>query len=94
MVTLTTPNRRNTEAPVFDPESGVMSPAVVADILITEEMTGKFTPVYEDNLLVKILRSVVAIYDSLSGPAMTQRERTRRDIAEALPVSVWDRIPV
>ena len=94
MVTLTTPNRRNTEAPVIDPESGVMSPAVVADILIAEEMTGKFTPVHEDNLLVKILRSVVAIYDSLSGPAMTQRERTRREIAEVLPVSEWDRIPV
>ena len=94
MVTLTTPNRRNTEAPVIDPESGVMSPAVVADILIAEEMTGKFTPVHEDNLLVKILRSVVAIYDSLSGPAMTQRERTRREIAEVLPVSEWDRTPV
>ena len=94
MVTLTTANRRNTEAPVIDPESGVMSPAVVADMLIAEEMTGKFTPVHEDNLLVKMLRSVAAFYDSLSGPAMTQRERTRRDIAEALPVGVWDRISV
>ncbi len=94
MVTLTTANRRNPEAPVIDPESGVMSAAVVADMLIAEEMTGKFTPVHEDNLLVKMLRSVVGFYDSLSGPAMTQRERTRRDIAEALPVSVWDRIPV
>ena len=94
MVTLTTANRRNPEAPVIDPESGVMSAAVVADMLIAEEMTGKFTPVHEDNLLVKMLRSAVGFYDSLSGPAMTQRERTRRDIAEALPVSVWDRIPV
>ncbi|MCH2519663.1 MAG: hypothetical protein MK210_15930 [Dehalococcoidia bacterium] len=94
MVTLTIPSRRNTEAPVIDPESGVMSPAVVADLLIAEEMIGKFTPVHEDNLLVKMLRSVVGFYDSLSGPAMTQRERNRRDIAEALPVSVWDRIPV
>ena len=94
MVTLTTPNRRNTEAPVIDPESGVMSPAVVADMLITEEMTGAFAPVKEENLLVKMLRSAVAFYDSLSGPAMTQRERNRREIAEVLPVSRWDRIPV
>ncbi len=94
MVTLTTPNRRNTKAPVVDLESGVMSPVVVADLLIAEEMIGKFTPFHEDNLLVKMLISVVGFYDSLSGPAMTQRERNRRDIAEALPVSVWDRIPV
>ncbi len=94
MVTLTTPNRRNTEAPVIDPESGVMSPAVVADMLIAEEMTGKFTPAKEDNLMVKMLRSVAGFYDSLSGPAMTQRERTRREIAEVLPLSEWDRIPV
>jgi hypothetical protein len=94
MVTLIAPNRRNTEAPVVDLESGVMSPAVVADMLISEEMIGKFTPVKEDNLMVKMFRSVVAFYDALSGPAMTQRERNRREIAAGLPVSVWDRIPV
>ena len=94
MVTLTTPNRRNPEAPVIDPESGVMSPAVVADMLIAEEMLGSFVPAKEDNLLVKMLRSVVGFYDSLSGPAMTQRERNRREIAEVLPLSEWDRIPV
>ena len=94
MVTLTTPNRRNTKAPVVDLESGVMSPAVVADLLIAKKMIGSFVPTKEENLLVKMLRSAVAFHDSLSGPAMTQRERNRRDIAEALPVSVWDRIPV
>ena len=94
MVTLTTPNRRNTEAPVIDPESGVMSPAVVADMLIAEEMTGKFTPVKEDNLMVKMLRSVAGFYDSLSGPAMTKRDRVLRDIAEANPGSELDRIHI
>ena len=94
MVTLTTPNRRNTEAPVIDPESGVMSPAVVADMLIAEEMTGVLAPIKEDNLLVKMLRSVAGFYDSLSGPAMTNQERTRREIAESSPVRDWDRIPV
>ena len=94
MVTLTTPNRRNTEAPVVDLESGVMSPAVVADLLIAKEMIGSFVPTKEENLLIKMLRSAVAFYDSLSGPAMTQRERNRREIAEVLPVSRWDRIPV
>ena len=94
MVTLTTPNRRNPEAPVIDPESGVISPAVVADMLIAEEMLGSFVPAKEDNLLVKMLRIVVGFYDSLSGPAMTQRERNRREIAEVLPLSEWDRIPV
>ncbi len=94
MVTLTTANRRNTEAPVIDLEAGVMSPAVVADMLIAEEMTGKFTPVKEDNLMVKMLRSVAGFYDYLSGPAMTQRERTRREIAEANPGSELDRIRI
>ncbi len=92
MVTLTTPNRRNAEAPVIDPESGLMSPAVVADMLIAEEIIGKFTPVKEDNLMVKMLRSVVGFYDSLSGPAMTKRDRVRRDIAEANPGSELDRL--
>ena len=94
MVTLTTPNRRNTEAPVIDPESGVMSPAVVADMLITEEMTGAFAPVKEDNLLVKMLRGVAAFYDSLSGPAMTKRDRVLRDIAETNPGLELDRIHI
>ena len=94
MVTLTTPNRRNTEAPVIDPESGVMSPAVVADMLITEEMTGAFAPVKEDNLLVNMLRGVAAFYDSLSGPAMTKRDRVLRDIAETNPGLELDRIHI
>ncbi len=94
MVTLTTPNRRNTEAPVIDPESGVMSPAVVADMLIAEEMTGSFAPAKEEHLLVKMLRSVAAFYDSLSGPAMTKRDRVIRDIAEAHPGSELDRIHI
>ena len=94
MVTLTTPNRRNTEAPVIDPESGVMSPAVVADMLIAEEMTGVFAPAKEDKLLVKMLRSVAAFYDSLSGPAMTKRDRALREIAESNPGLELDRIHI
>ncbi len=94
MVTLTTANRRNPEAPVIDPESGVMSPAVVADMLIAEEMTGSFAPAKEDSLLVKMLRSVAGFYDSLSGPGMTERDRIRRDIAEAHPGSELDRISI
>ena len=94
MVTLTTPTRRTPEAPVIDPEAGVISPAVVADMLIAEEMAGVFASVKEDNLLVKMLRTVVAIYDSLSGEPMTEQERTRREIAEALPGSGWYRMPV
>ena len=94
MVTLTTANRRNPEAPVIDPESGVMSPAVIADMLIAEELPGGLALVKEDNLLVKMLRGVAAFYDSLGGEPMTKRERTRREIAEASPLRDWDRIPV
>ena len=94
MVTLTTLNRRNTEAPVIDPEAGVISPAVVADMLIAEEMAGVFASVRGDSLPVKMLRSVAAFYDWLSGPPMTKQERIRRDIAEALPGSGWDRVIV
>ena len=94
MVTLINPNRRNTEAPVIDPEAGVMSPAVVADMLIAEDLPGAIAPVKEDNLLVKMLRSVATFYDSLSGPAMTQRERTLREIAETNPGLEIDRIHV
>ena len=83
MVTLTTPTRRNPEAPVIDPEAGLISPAIVADILVAEEMAVISAPVRGDNLLVKMFKSVVAVYDFLSGPPMTKRERIRREIAEA-----------
>ena len=43
MVPLTT--RRNSEATVIDPEAPVISPAIIADMLIAEELPGTFTPV-------------------------------------------------
>lgn len=92
MVTVTSTNRRNTEASVIDPESGVMAPAVIADMLIAEEMPGFFAPVKKDNLLVKMLRSIADFYDSLGGPPMTQQERARREIAEIRPGRDRDRI--
>ena len=58
MVTLTT--RRNSEAPVIDPEAPVIFPAIIADMLIAEELPGTFTPVCRDNLLFKMLKSVEA----------------------------------
>ena len=58
MVTLTT--RRNSVASVIDPEAQVISPAIIADMLIAEELPGTFTPVRRDNLLLKTLKSVEA----------------------------------
>ena len=83
MVTLTT--RRNSEAPVIDPEAPVISPAIIADMLIAEELPGIFTPVRRDNLLLKMLKSVEAFYDWLSGPPMTQRDRMYWNLAERAP---------
>ena len=94
MVTLTTPSRRNSEAPVIDPEAPVMSPAVIADMLIAEELPGDFIPVRRDNVLVRMLQSVEAIYDWLSGPPMTKRDRVRRESAEHIPGGELDRINI
>ena len=55
MVTLTT--RRYSESSVIDPEAQVISPAIIADMLIAEELPGTFTPVRRDNLLLKMLKS-------------------------------------
>jgi hypothetical protein len=90
MVTLTT--RRNSEAPVIDPEAPVISPAIIADILIAEELPGTFTTVRRENVLVLMLKSVVAFYDWISGPPMTKRDRMYREIAEHVPGLELDRI--
>ena len=90
MVTLTT--RRNSEAPVIDPEAPVISPAIIADILIAEELPGTFTTVRMENVLVLMLKSAVAFYDWLSGPPMTKRDRMYREIAEHIPGLELDRI--
>ncbi len=90
MVTLTT--RRNSEAPVIDPEAPVMSPAIIADILIAEELPGTFAPTHRDNILVKMLRSVAAFNDWLSGPSMTKRDRMERELSEHIPGLELDRI--
>jgi hypothetical protein len=90
MVTLTT--HRNSEAPVIDPEAPVISPAIIADMLIAEEFPGTFAPVHTDNVLVKMLKSVEAFYDWLSGPPMTKRDRMYRDIAEHSPELALERI--
>ena len=90
MVTLTT--RRNSEAPVIDPEAPVMSPESIGDMLIAEELPGTFTPVRRDNLLLKMLKSVEAFYDWLSGPPVTQRDRMYWNLAERAPGFEMDRI--
>jgi hypothetical protein len=90
MVTLTT--RRNSEAPVIDPEAPVLSPAILKDILIAEELPGTFTPGHKENVLVLMLKSAIAFYDWLSGPPMTKRDRMYRDIAEHISGMEMDRI--
>jgi len=83
MVTLTT--RRNSEAAVIDPDALVISIAIIADMLISEELPGTFTPVRRDNLLLKMLKSVEAFYGWLSGPPMpngtgsTRKHKTARE---------------
>ena len=54
MVPLTT--RRNSESPVIDPEAPVISPAIIADMLIAEELPYTFTMVRRDNRLLKMLQ--------------------------------------
>ena len=89
MVTLTT--RRNSEAPVIDPEAPVISPAIIADFLIAEELPGTFTTIHKENVLVLMLKSAVAFFDWLSGPPMTKRDRINRDLAEHIPGLEFDR---
>ena len=90
MVPLTT--RRNSETPVIDPEAPIISPAIIADMLIAEELPGTFTLVRRDNLLLKMLKSVGAFYGWLSGPPMTQRDWMYRNLAERAPGFEMDRI--
>jgi hypothetical protein len=90
MVTLTT--RRNSEAPVIDPEAPVISPAIIADMLIAQELPGTFTTVRRENVLVLMLKQALAFYDWISGPPMTQRDRMYREIAERTPGVELDRI--
>ena len=50
-----------------------------------EELIGKPEPAEKESLLHKMAGSVLAFYDWLSGPPMSERDRIRRNIAEAHP---------
>ena len=50
-----------------------------------EELIGKPEPVEKESLAHKLAGSVLAFYDWLSGPPMSERDRVRRDISEAHP---------
>ena len=41
----------------------------------------------KDNLAAKFAKALLTFYDWLSGPAMTNRDRLRREIAETGPMS-------
>lgn len=42
---------------------------------------------HTDSLITKIMKDVAHAYDWLAGPAMTERDRIRRDVAESHPVT-------
>ena len=50
-----------------------------------EELIGKPEPVENESLPHKLAGLVLAFYDWLSEPPMTQRDRIQREIAEAHP---------
>ena len=52
---------------------------------IIKELTGKPKPVEKESFPQKLAGSVLAFYDWLSGPPMSERDRIQRDIAEAHP---------
>ncbi len=53
-----------------------------------KELIGKPEPGKKESLLHKAMGAVLASYDWLSGPPMTQRERIQRELAKG-----HDRIP-
>ncbi len=53
------------------------------EIAVTAEMvTYAPAPIHRDGLLVSVARPIVAFYDWLSGPPMSDRDRIRSAIAE------------
>ena len=50
-----------------------------------EELIGKPEPVKKESLPHQLAESVLAVYDWLSGPPMSKRDRIQRDIAECHP---------
>ena len=78
MVTITRPSRHEPSSPIREPESmpaAEISPASV-------EVAAPSPSPRQENLLVLIARSLVAFHGWLSGPGMTKRERTEREITE------------
>ena len=93
MVTITRPSRHEPSNLIRGPESmpaAEISPASVEVIEYEEELPGLFQeaaagspPARPENLLVLISRSLIAFYDSLSGPPMSERDRVLREIQES-----------
>ncbi len=53
-------------------------------------MTARYQKHLEDHthsLITRIVKDVAIAYDWLSGPAMTERDRIRRDVAESHPTT-------
>ena len=95
MVTITRPSRHEPTTLIRGPESmpaAEIAPASVEVIEYDAELPGLFQEVAADsplasqeNLPVRIARSLMAFHDWLSGPAMTDRDRRSRVVAETGP---------
>ncbi len=46
---------------------------------------------HQEGLLNRIVKDMVALYDWLSGPPMSEQERINRALAETRPL--WDKTP-
>ena len=94
MVTIT-PSPRQTEAvyeDIGETRTGLLTVKEVIPEHAEEESPTTIVGLAEaqvatpqGSVLVSIARRIVAFYVSLSGPPMTERDRTNRDIAEARP---------
>ena len=94
-------SRYHTESSTYreleESRSALLIPTEVTNVQVQEE---RFTatenpaevwvPRREEGLLARIVRGFLAIYDWLSGPGMTDRERVNEDLANAR--SVWSRL--
>ena len=56
-----------------------------AAVQLAEELVRVPAPVLRPNLLVRLVRILLAFDDWLSGPPIAKRDRVNRDIAEAEP---------
>ncbi|MCH7686865.1 MAG: hypothetical protein IH899_09320 [Planctomycetes bacterium] len=62
-----------------------VAPAISVEEL--EKLMAESVPAGNGSLLTKMVHGLEAVYDWFSGPPTTERDRLRRDIAEARPRS-------